>query len=101
LVDLDKAISLSKDFRLPRLNRGIAYWMQQKYDKALEDFDAVEQPPDDKRLIEGAYYKGQVHLEREKFAQALLAFDKVVEARRSFVSLHLYRARCLLALGKH
>src|SRR5262245_60057085 len=74
--------------------------MQQKYDEALEDFDAVDQPPDDKRLIQGAYYKGQVHLEREQFKEALKAFDSVVAARRSFVSLHLFRARCLLAMGK-
>src|SRR5262249_39656166 len=54
--DLDRAIKLSPDFRLPKLNRGIAYWMQQKYDQALADFDAVLEPPDNQRLIEGAYY---------------------------------------------
>jgi tetratricopeptide (TPR) repeat protein/tRNA A-37 threonylcarbamoyl transferase component Bud32 len=99
-ADLDQSIKLSPDFRLPRLQRGIAYWLQQKYDSALADFDAVLLPPDAQRLIEGAYYRGQVHLEREEYAEALKAFDQVVEAKRNFPSLHLFRARAVLSLGQ-
>jgi serine/threonine protein kinase/Flp pilus assembly protein TadD len=98
-VDLDRAIALSPEFRLPQINRGIAYWVQKKYDKALDDFNAVLRPPQQKRLIEGAYYKGQVHLERDQYKEALAAFDEVVAARRNFPSLHIFRARCLLCLG--
>jgi len=97
-ADLDRAIGLSPDFRLPRLNRGIALWMEQKYDEALADFDAVLQPPENQRLIEGAYYRGQVQLERGKNKEAIQAFDEVAAARRGFQSLHLFRARAFLAL---
>lgn len=100
IVDLDRAIQLSRDFRLPRLNRGIANWLQQKYTEALADFDAVLEPPEGQRLIEAAYYRGQVFLERGEFDRAVKAFDEVVAARRSFLSLHLFRARALLALGQ-
>src|SRR5262249_37833098 len=99
-ADLDRAIALSPDFRLPRLNRGIAFWMQKKYDEALADFEAVLQPPDGLRLIEGAYYRGQANLERERYQDALKDFDQVVAAGRSFPSLHLFRARVLLSLGQ-
>ncbi len=98
--DLDRAIKLSPEFRLPKLNRGIAYWMQQKYDQALADFDAVLEPPDNQRLIEGAYYRGQVHMDRGQYADALKAFDRVIAAKRSFPSLHLFRARALMAVGQ-
>jgi tetratricopeptide (TPR) repeat protein/tRNA A-37 threonylcarbamoyl transferase component Bud32 len=98
VVDLDHAIRLSPDFRLPRLNRGIALWLQKKPDEAIADFNAVLQPPESQRLIEAAYYRGQVHLERERYKEALADFNLVVAAKRSFPSLHLFRARVLLCL---
>jgi tetratricopeptide (TPR) repeat protein len=98
-ADMNRAIALSPEFRLPRLNRGVAYWLQGKHKEALADFNAVLQPPQGQRLIEGAYYKGQMHMAREEFKEALAAFDEVVAARRSYRSLHLSRARCLMALG--
>lgn len=98
-ADLDRAIALSPDFRMPRLNRGVAFWVQDRLDEALADFEAVLRPPQDQRLIEGAYYKGQVHVQRGQFKEALAAFDEVTAARRAFPSLHLFRARSFLSLG--
>jgi tetratricopeptide (TPR) repeat protein/tRNA A-37 threonylcarbamoyl transferase component Bud32 len=100
IADLNRAIELSPNFRLPRLTRGIAYWTQKKYDEALADFEAVLAPPAHQQLIEGGYYRGQIHLERDQFKEALAAFDRVVAARRGFRSLQIYRARCLLMLGR-
>src|SRR5262249_17534061 len=99
-ADLDQAIHLSRDFRLPRLNRGVAYWLQPEYDEALAGFEALLGPPDSQRLIEGLYYRGQVQLERGRYKEALASFDEVVSVRRTFQSLHLFRARCLFSLGR-
>jgi serine/threonine protein kinase/Tfp pilus assembly protein PilF len=100
IADLNRSIQLNPKLHRTKLQRGVAYWLQSRYDEALADFDAVLQLPEDQRLIEAAYYKGQVYLQRDEFAEALKAFDQVVAAKNQFASLQLYRARALLAQGQ-
>ena len=89
--ELNQAIGIDADARPPRLHRGIVYWRQKKYDAAVADFEAVLAPPDDKRLVEAAYYRGQLHLERGEVQKALDDFDRVVVASPAFRSVYLDR----------
>ncbi len=98
--DLDHAVRLDPDARPARLNRGVVSWAQQKYDDALRDFEAVLQPPTEKRLIQAAYYRGQLYLERGEVGRALEDFNRVVAELPGFRPVHLLRARILIAQGK-
>src|SRR5262249_34148978 len=98
--DLDKALRLSPDFRPAMLNRGVTFWLQKKYPEARADFDAGLQPPDDRRLIEAAYYRGQIHLERGDLAAALEDFNRVTAANPGFRPVYLCRAEIFLTRGE-
>jgi len=98
--DLDLAVREHPEFRPARLNRGVAFWLQKKYEDALADFDAVLQPPDESRLILAAYYRGQIYLAREEYAEALQDFDRVVAEKPDFRQVYLPRARTHLSLGE-
>jgi serine/threonine protein kinase/Flp pilus assembly protein TadD len=89
--ELNRAIGIDADARPPRLHRGVVSWRQKKYDAALADFEAVLAPPDDKRLAEAAYYRGQLHLERGEAQAALDDFDRVVATSPGFRSVYLDR----------
>src|SRR5262249_5055629 len=81
---LDQAIAIDPQARLPRLHRGVVFWRQKKFDAAVADFEAVLAPPDDQRLVEAAYYRGQLYLERGETQKALDDFDRVVAASPGF-----------------
>src|SRR5262249_18261702 len=88
------------EFRPARLNRGVMYWLSGQLDKALKDFDDVLQPPQEKQLIEAAYYRGQVYLQLpKKEALALEDFHRVLTARPDFGPAYLSRARVHLIQG--
>jgi tetratricopeptide (TPR) repeat protein len=97
--ELNRAIAIDADARPPRLNRGVVYWRRKKYDEAVADFAAVLAPPDDKRLVEAAYYRGQLYLERGEVEKALDDFDQVVAASPGFRSVYLDRPLIYLASG--
>jgi serine/threonine protein kinase/Flp pilus assembly protein TadD len=96
---LNQAISLDASARPPRLHRGVVFWRQKKYDRAIADFETVLAPPDNKRLVEAAYYRGQLHLERGEVQKALDDFDRVVVASPRFRSVYLDRSLIHLANG--
>ena len=96
---LNQAIGIDADARPPRLHRGVVYWRQKKYDLAVADFEAVLAPPDDKRLVEAAYYRGQLYLERGEVQKALDDFDRVVAATPGFRSVYLDRPLIYLSKG--
>ncbi len=98
--DLDRAVQLSPDSRPSRLNRGVVYWNQKKYDAALADFEAVLQPPKELRLIEAAYYRGQLYLQLGQVPKALDDFDQVVAQRPEFAPVYPLRARIHIAKGE-
>jgi hypothetical protein len=51
------------------------------------------QRPEDRRLIEAAYYRGQLRLERKEPKEALKDFDLVVKENPSFRPAYLSRAQ--------
>jgi tetratricopeptide (TPR) repeat protein len=91
--DLEKALELQPDFRPARLNRAVARWLQKDDETALADFEAVLQPPRERRLIEAAYYRGWLRLERGQYAEALRDFDRVVAEKPGFRPVYLLRAQ--------
>jgi tetratricopeptide (TPR) repeat protein/tRNA A-37 threonylcarbamoyl transferase component Bud32 len=94
---LNQAIAIDPDARLPRLHRGVVSWRQKRYDEAVADFGAVLAPPDDRRLIEAAYYRGQLYLERGEAQKALDDFDRVVASSPGFRSVYLDRSLIYVA----
>jgi tetratricopeptide (TPR) repeat protein/tRNA A-37 threonylcarbamoyl transferase component Bud32 len=92
-ADLEKTLELEKDFRPALLNRGILAWLQGKEDRALADFAEVLKPPEEKRLIEAAYYRGQLHLERGRLEEARRNFDLVAQENPAFRPVYLSRAQ--------
>ncbi|WP_422925033.1 protein kinase domain-containing protein [Singulisphaera sp. PoT] len=98
-LDLDQALRLDPDFRPARLNRGVSLWLRGKPDEALRDFEAVLAPPVESQLIEAAYYRGQIRLQRGEVDAALADFDRVAEANPAFAQVYRHRARIHLARG--
>ncbi len=99
--DLNRAVELAPDLRVARLNRGVVYWQQKKTDQALADFAAVLEPPQEKRLIEAAFYRAQLYLQLGKVAEALADLDQVIEASPGIKDAYLHRARIYVAQGQN
>jgi tetratricopeptide (TPR) repeat protein/tRNA A-37 threonylcarbamoyl transferase component Bud32 len=97
LRDLDRAIALGS--RPAQLNRGVVFKLQQKFDQALADFEAVLQPPDDRRLIEAAYYRGVIELQRGRYLAAETEFNRALAANPGLPHVYLARARLDLLRG--
>lgn len=89
------------EFYPARLNRGVAYWLNDRPQKAIAEFNAVLQAPEDQRLIEAALYRGQIYLESGKYDQAIQDFDRVIEQRPGLAAAYRNRAEVLLLQGKH
>jgi len=92
-ADLKKALELDPDFRPALLNRGILAWLQGERERALADFGTVLEQPERLRLIEAAYYRGQLQLERGKRREALEDFDFVAAKNPGFAPVYLNRAQ--------
>jgi tetratricopeptide (TPR) repeat protein/tRNA A-37 threonylcarbamoyl transferase component Bud32 len=91
-ADLDRALEIDPEFRPARLHRGLMALLQRKDERALEDFARVLEPPE-KRLIEAAYYRGQLRLPRKEYAEARTDFDEVVKDDEHFRPVYLSRAQ--------
>ena len=98
-ADLEKALALEHDFRPAMLNRGVLAWLQRKYDRSVADFTEVLKSPADQRLIEAAYYRGQLQLERGHPQEALADFDLVANENPSFAPVYLSRAQVQFQRG--
>jgi Tfp pilus assembly protein PilF len=98
-ADLAKALVLDADFRPALLNRGILAWLQRQYDRALVDFDQALKPPEEKRLLEAAYYRGQLRLERGALEEAGHDFDLVAKENPTFRPVYLSRAQVRFLRG--
>jgi tetratricopeptide (TPR) repeat protein len=99
-ADLSRAIEMAPDPRPARLNRGVVRRLQKKNDAALADFNEVLRPPDDQRLIEAAYYRGEIYLQRGEVDKALADFDLVVKERPDLRHVYTDRAQIFLARGQ-
>jgi tetratricopeptide (TPR) repeat protein/tRNA A-37 threonylcarbamoyl transferase component Bud32 len=98
-ADLAKALQLDDDFRPALLNRGILAWLRQRYDAAVADFDKALEGPEEKRLLEAAYYRGQLRLERGALEEARHDFDLVVKENPTFRAVYLSRAQVQFLRG--
>jgi tetratricopeptide (TPR) repeat protein len=98
-TDLDRAIQLNSDFRPAWLNRGVVYWLQNNPEQALTNFDAALRPPEDRKLVEGAYYRAQVYLQQNDLVRALSDLNMVIAERKDFYPAYLLRARVELLRG--
>lgn len=98
--DLNRAARLDPDDRTVRLHRGVVSWRQQRNDAALADFAAALAPPDARRLVEAAYYRGQLYADLNEGDKALADFDRVAAASPGFRSVYLDRSLVLIAQGE-
>lgn len=94
--DLETALQLNPRFRPAILNRGVAAWLRGEPDAALADFTVCLEPPDTQRLIEGAYYRGQVYLLRGDLRSAEKDFNQVIAQRPRWREVYLLRAQAHL-----
>jgi len=78
----------------------VVYWNQKKYEPALADFQAVLDAPQETRLIEAAYYRGQLYLQLGEVQKALNDFDQVVAQEPDFAPVYPLRARIHIAKGE-
>jgi tetratricopeptide (TPR) repeat protein len=92
-ADLERALALDPEFRPARLHRGVLAWLQGKDEQAIDDFGKVLEPPEDRRLVEAAYYRGQLRLQRKEYDEALKDFDLVVKENPRFRAAYLSRAQ--------
>ena len=99
LADLDRAVELDPDFQPARLNRGVVHWLQEDAAAAMADFSAVLAAGVDKRLIEAAYYRGQVYLKTDRPHEALADLSMVIGARPDFRPAYGLRAQAHFRLA--
>lgn len=90
--DFDRAIKLDPDFRPAWLNRGLVYYQQKKPAEALESLNVTLEPPEDRRLIEGAYYRARIYADRNDLALASNDLNSVIAQRSDFYPAYLLRA---------
>jgi tetratricopeptide (TPR) repeat protein len=95
--DLDTALKLDAGFIPARLNRAIAYRLENQMKEAASELEAILQAPPEKQLLEAIYYRGQLYLDQGNYRKACDDFDRVAE-KRSLRILYYQRARAHLCL---
>jgi tetratricopeptide (TPR) repeat protein len=105
LRELQRVVERHPDFAPARLNLGAVYWLQRQYEPALEQFDQVLQLGPEKRLVEAAYYRGVVRLERGDEARrdvenAVEDLSRTIRERPQLRAAYLARAQAHLAHGE-
>jgi tetratricopeptide (TPR) repeat protein len=100
-ADLNRALKLDPAFQPARLNRGVVHWLLDHPDAAIADFDAVLAAPAGTRLIEAAYYRGQLLLKKDRAHEALADVSMVIDARGDFRPAYWLRAQIRFHLGSY
>jgi tetratricopeptide (TPR) repeat protein len=101
LKDLNQAVDLDLDFQPARLNRGVAKWLAGNLDGAIAEFDACLTAPADKRLVEAAFYRGQLSMKAGRDREALADFSLVIDERPSFRPTYWLRAQTQFRRGNY
>jgi serine/threonine protein kinase/Flp pilus assembly protein TadD len=99
IEDLNRAVELDPNFQPARLNRGVVRWQMGDHDNAIADFDAVLTAPPDRRLVEAAYYRAQILLEKQEMPSSLSDLATVIDARPDFRPAYWFRAKAQFRLG--
>lgn len=101
LADLNRAISLAPDFAPARLNRGfVQAWLFDDDNAALADFAVLLDAPEDERLTEAAFYRGQLQFKRGRLQEAIADFGTIIAAQPSFQPAYWERARAKCQAGQ-
>ncbi len=98
-TDLERALELEPGFAPALLNRGVLAWLQRHDDRALADFGTVLELPAERRLIEAAYYRAQLRLERGELEKARQDLDDVAKEDAAFRPVYLSRAQVYFLQG--
>jgi tetratricopeptide (TPR) repeat protein len=81
LADFDKAIALSrtyaKRYAYPYNGRGVVFWQQKNYDRALQEFDKAIKI--DKKYVDPIVNKAQVLADKKDFTGSMQLFDKALK----------------------
>lgn len=100
LHQLSRVIEQHPSFLPARMHRGFVYSLQQEFQKASEDLDVVLGQPDDKRLIEAAYYRAMVHLQRADANSAIEDLSQLIRHKTSFRPGYYLRAQAFFLSEK-
>ncbi len=97
--DLDRAIAINPDFRPAWLNRGVVNWRQENRPAALTDFAVALQPPENRVLIEAAFYRAQMFVTSKEYDRALNDLNSFISVKKDFAPAYLLRANVYLLQG--
>ena len=92
-------LEIDPEFHPAKLHRGVITWLQRKDDQALEYFARVLDVSSERRLVEAAYYRGQLRLQRNELADAINDLDMVVKESPGFRPVCLTRAQAYFLDG--
>ena len=99
-ADLSKLLKLNPEDRPTRLARAVVYKQQKKDKQALADFAEVLKPPAEKRLVEAAFYRAELYLQRGKITETLEDLDRIASEKPNFYHVYHRRALVNLAIGR-
>lgn len=100
LADLNRAMALAPDFAPAQLNRGfVQAWLFDDDKAALADFAALLDAPEDERLTEAAFYRGQLQFKRGRLQEAIADFDTIIASKPTFRPAYWERARAKCQAG--
>ena len=96
----DRALELDPDLTAARVNRAVAAYQQELFDRALDDLTAVlDQDAANPDLL---YNRGFVHEALQQWEQAAADYSLALHAEGADRAELLYRrAHCLAAVGRH
>lgn len=99
-ADFSRALAIDRRFAPALVNRGVARLLEGKDGEAIADFTAVLKLPEDERLPEAAWYRGQALMRRKRnLSQVLSDFALAAAKRPALRVAHLRRAEIHLAQG--
>ncbi|MCP4190894.1 MAG: tetratricopeptide repeat protein [Planctomycetaceae bacterium] len=110
LDDLDQAIAeyttalkFFPTYTEAYLRRGICFFHQQEYDKALQDFAAASTDPRNPYQFEprASLWEGLTHSQRGDQLDAIRAYSRAIRASDSFIPAYLNRGLAYMNVGRN
>jgi tetratricopeptide (TPR) repeat protein len=97
--DLDQALVREPAFWPALLNRGVSHWLAGDLPRAEADFTSVLAAPAERRLMEAAYYRGQILLSQGRDREAMNDFSAVLDELPHLTNARWFRAQAHFRLG--